>query len=387
MTDDSVYAMYDAIAAAASDDDRQLMEQCFGLKYNVHGLMSDPHIRTIYRPVSHTLRDWMHMTVSGGVANIQVAQVLNQLCKRGISLDMVGDFIETFTLPHRLGKTSKTWVSRKRLGDKKRESLHSFAGIMLSVLPILTCFMEDVIGDADPLSDHKVCLQLLNQILGILSFGPEDTMTHIVLLRTLLQTWSQLYVNIHTGDLVKPKFHHFAIHVVDNAVCLGRMLSCFVTERKHRATKRAALHVFRSIDNTVVKDLLNRQCEGIIKEGESLFARRYLHNPKVIVSGGTHVHYSKRAVLHCGSIRFNDIVWLASGELGKVICFWSTIDGNAVVAQLAMYSRVVENDDTKWDISDAILRLSDTDRILDAVIWGRLSETVVRVIKPPRAFV
>ena len=45
--------------------------------------------------------------------------------------------------------------------------------------------------------------------------------------------------------------HAFFEHAISDAIRVGKVLSCFVTERKHRATKRAALFVFRSIDNTV----------------------------------------------------------------------------------------------------------------------------------------
>eukprot|EP00959_Pyramimonas_sp_CCMP1952_P397427 8327534-Pyramimonas_sp.AAC.1 len=56
----------------------------------------------------------------------------------------------------------------------------------------------------------------------------------------------------------KPKFHQ-ALHLPENMRCVGKLLSCFVTERKHRIAKRCALYVFRHIDNTVIKYILSRQ--------------------------------------------------------------------------------------------------------------------------------
>ena len=124
------------------------MEKAYGLKLNPHGLLANH--RAIYKPMSHTIRDWMHMVVSSGVANVQLARVLCALMSVGITLDMVGDFVESVQLPHRHGKTSRSWVSKKRLG-KARDMLQSFSGVMLSLIPILTTYVSQLIGDGHPL--------------------------------------------------------------------------------------------------------------------------------------------------------------------------------------------------------------------------------------------
>ena len=50
---------------------------------------------------------------------------------------------------------------------------------------------------------------------------------------------------------VTPKFHMLC-HIVADVCGTGKLLSCFVTGRKHRITKRAALHMFRHIELTVL---------------------------------------------------------------------------------------------------------------------------------------
>ena len=106
--------MYDYIPNSLAD--KETLDHNFGVKHNTHGLMHDQHIRTFYRPVDHTIRDWQHVLVSGGVANTECALVIKTLVNAGLSLTMIGDWVESFVLPHRVGKSTSEWVSKKRLG-------------------------------------------------------------------------------------------------------------------------------------------------------------------------------------------------------------------------------------------------------------------------------
>ena len=308
-----------------------------GIKFNPNGLMSN--MRRIYKPKSHTVRDWMHMLVSGGVANTQLALVLNLIVGQNITLKVVGKFVESVKLPWRLGKTDANWVSKNRLG-KKKETLSSFAGIMLSLIPIIACFLQSLVSDAShPLYEHRLCLGLLCHIIGLLSLGPADAMNHIPLLKDLIREWSTMYERLYPGNNVKPKFHNFVIHVVDDMTRVGKLLSCFVTERKHRTTKRAALMVFRHIDNTVIKDLLNRQCRAIEDPGQTLFVKQYLMHPKPIMCDDIGLLSSLEVVVPIGSLRVGDVLWLRGGRIGKLGRFWAEQNNaHTICAQISVYS-------------------------------------------------
>jgi hypothetical protein len=168
--------------------------------------MSDAHMRTMFKPVDHFLRDWMHTLVSGGVANIEVAGVLHVLASHGISYGTVGTFIECYRLPHRLGTTSATWVSQKRLGPRS-QALKSFSGVMLTIIPIIAAFLVDTIAPTHELYEYAQCFWMLNCIVGILSFGPDGAMPYIDQLRTLIARHAALYARLYPNT-VKPKFHH-----------------------------------------------------------------------------------------------------------------------------------------------------------------------------------
>jgi len=376
-TDETLYAYYDEIAAAPQNE-RPMLEKSFGLKFNPLGLMST--MRHIYQPKSNTIRDWMHMLVSGGVANTQMALMLTRLMAINITLPTIGKFIESVHLPHRHGKTNANWVSRKRLG-KTKESLASFAGILLSLIPILACFMAELIGVDHPLYQDKLCFDLLNQIIGVLSTGPDKCMMHIPLLTALIKQWSEMYERLYPGKNVKPKFHNFVIHMISDMVRTGKLLSCFVTERKHRATKRAALFVFRHIDNTVVKDMLNRQCEAIRGGTETLFARQYIINPWSVNFAGVNFRASKQAVLPCGSLFAGDVLILVDGRVGLLERFWMQGGDDVIVAQIALYAPC-ETKDNQWDHSNTSTVAINVDSIVDAVMWFTTSDSTIQVIVP-----
>ena len=81
---------------------------------------------------------------------------------------------------------------------------------------------------------------------------------------------------------------------------MKKVIACFVTERKHRALKAAALYVLRHIEHTSLLSLVSQQCELII-EGHSLFQPEFLVNPSpvdisLLNSVSTHRHRGGKVV-------------------------------------------------------------------------------------------
>ena len=101
---------------------------------------------------------------------------------------------------------------------------------------------------------------VVGKVVGICFMGSDDAVEHSVLLQELIGRYIGLFVKLYPKSAV-PKLHQL-MHLIDNIAYLRKLLSCFVTERKHRATKRAALFVFRHIDNTVIKDCDENNCEN-----------------------------------------------------------------------------------------------------------------------------
>jgi hypothetical protein len=378
-TNANIYEAYDYIAANPLDSD---LQQCLGVKYDPNGLLHDAHIRTIYKPVDHTLRDWQHTIVGGGVANVETARMFAALKDHGISLSVVTDFVLQFKLAKVHGKVDPNWLSIKRLG-KKWKSLQSFSSTLLSLIPILAMFLTEVVdGPSHPLYEHMQCFWRLRMIVGILQLGPSNAMQHVERLRQLIREHAELFIKLYPGH-EKPKFHHL-FHVVDNMLFLGKLLSCFVTERKHRTTKRCALFVFRSIESVVVKDMLSRQCEQIRSETESIFSERYIVRSKLYNIAGSLIHRALGAVLPCGSVHASDFVWLNTNVVALVIAFWRADCADHISVQVETY-KCLNDRATRWRTESRTIFVG-SECIVSALIYAHTDASTLFVVPPASSY-
>jgi len=258
-TDDEVYAITDRLINAGIDNDtkRKELEQRLGFKTAPHGLLADHAVREIVRPIKHFLRDWMHMLVSHGVAGTEMALVIAALRQKGTTYEDLQRYAIGFRMPKALGKISKTWFSK---GMVNKDSLKTFAGEQLSMLPVLMAYMTDIASKFEDLADHTRCLQLLTDIVGICALGPHDAMQHLNLMQAKCEQHHALFVIVYKGKGVKPKLHHL-LHLVEDARDVGCMMSCFAMERKHRVVKKASLFAFRNFEHTITADLVNKQVQ------------------------------------------------------------------------------------------------------------------------------
>ena len=149
--------------------------------------------------------------------------------------------------------------------------------------------------------------------IGELATGPEEVPRYVDKLRRTIVEFYGLLSLLSTS--IKPKLHHMH-HIIEGVVRLGKLVSCFVTERKHRIVKDCALHVFRHIEHTVLADLVNRQCHQL-KEGVDLSKAQCLVHPRA-VEGAPNVCRSRAAVLRCGEIRSKVLVWFKNAECGRI---------------------------------------------------------------------
>ena len=207
-------------------------------------------------------------------------------------------------------------------------------------------------------------------------------MPHVGRLRTLVNEHAELFVMLYP-NYVRPKFHHL-FHIADNMVWLGALMSCFVCERKHRFTKRAALWVFRSIDNTVAKEMLSRQCSAICDAGSSLFQKQWLHAPKSVNFCGTTLHRSAKACLECGPVNAGDMLWTQSGTsvmVGRVIAFWECPQSKQLSVQMSRYRRI-DVHGTRWSSTGSFVTFVSSESIVDAMTYADMGGGLFLVIPP-----
>ena len=346
-----------------------------GIKYCPHGILFDFSMHgPIYNPVDHTIVDWMHTMCSDGVGNTCIWTVMQFFKAAGYSPSDVREFVTIVRMPSKYGKPDAAWLHDNRL---KGSSLSAFSSVVLNVVPILYLFFEKFCSDNARLQDVGRYLRLLYMILGTLASGPDEAPHHCGILRQNMSALHSLHGKL--SDDFKPKLHHMH-HIVDGMQWLGKLVSCFVCERKHRHVKDSALHVFRHLEHTVLHDVVNTQCQQLL-EGVELFKEQFLVTPRD-VRDVPNLRRSTRVVLKLGGLYVGDIVYMRRSRCGRVEMFYEFQDH--LLVQLSLYQSVQGAPDV-FDERLSEITFVDTHEIVDACTWFYDSPSIVRVAVPPLA--
>jgi hypothetical protein len=229
----------------------------------------------------------------------------------------------------------------------------------------------------DPrVKEHFLCLETLHHICGILSTGAETPMLHIKVLERLIPKLHAKFVELY--DHYKPKLHHMH-HILDSMWWLGKCLSCFVTERRHKEVKDSSVNVYRYMEHTVVIDVVNKHCEQIAS-GHDLFEPAFLVEPrecKLQLDYRT----SNKAVLECGGVCKKDIIWFHDMTCGEVIAFFIVSD--VLFVEVRLLPPVDANDLSLRDCSQEGTCFKECRHIVDASIWHTIQVNIIRVVVPP----
>ena len=354
------------------------LQKDLGFRYTPSGLLSQQSIRQIVHPSRHCIRDWMHTIVGDGIANSEIAMLIHAMSHIGISRAQVQTFSTRCVLPKAHGKVHKNWMGESRL---KKLTISSFSSIVLSLLPILLLFPVEF-DITRHMPNHASCFQKLCWIVDLLSTGPERAMAYTSTLRTLLQDHhEQFWLLYATG--IKPKIHH-AHHIVDGMEQLGKCLSCFVTERKHKVVKRSAMYVFRHFEHTVTSNVLTSQIETI-RSGNDLFREKFLVRPKDVSIIGHTLLNSKIAVTHLGELHADDIVFSSNGIAGRIISFWSQEHRvNDILLEIDAYETIDGNPALR-DERKSRRMFIDLSDIVAPCVWLYVSASVIRLSVPAAA--
>jgi hypothetical protein len=264
------------------------------------------------------LRDPTHVLISNGVGNANVCCLVKALKDYDITLPMMMNCISQLTLPCKFGKVDSNWMCRTQFGEKF-ESFASFVGIMPTLVPIIVAFLTEVVDPSHALDEHKQCFITLSRILGICFRGPDDSVRDDEVLRQLIHKYIDMFGRLYPKAST-PKLHQL-IHIPHNIEFLWKLLSCFVTERKHRTNKRAALFVVRHMDNAVITDMVNKQCDAVCGNVNSLFSNMFLVSPKEVTLAGMTFERAREAVLPCGMLRIDDLLYVATNIVDRAVCF------------------------------------------------------------------
>ena len=107
--DESILALSDQLSLMTPTE-RGKGQTDMGINYNQKGLIGNPELRGIIKPVTQYIRDPQHTYFSNGVANIQLGCVLNNIVgnadlkRRGIGLATITEYVAHYNLPKTRGQ-------------------------------------------------------------------------------------------------------------------------------------------------------------------------------------------------------------------------------------------------------------------------------------------
>ena len=347
-----------------------------GFNLVLEGILLDIDLRGIYKPVDHTIRDWQHTVCQDGVANTHVAALLHRLNERcGFNVDRVQSFSQLVKYPSGIGKLDKAAFAPSRL---KAQTVTSFSSIMLTMVTVLHFFVD--VFAARLIPDEFEAFTKLHQIIGILRMGPEDAMKYVDELRTLISQHLELFNRLYQDYSIKPKMHHI-FHVPDGMEWVGRLLSCFVTERKHKMIKRSALYVFRHIEHTVLTDVVNTTFQQVLS-GHDLYKDAFLVMPHDCELAGIAFRRSRAACIRIGHVACGDLVVNVRGRVGCVVSCWQRVSDELIVLEADVYP-VLNNDIRFVSKSQSFRGFFVAKDLVDTVLWIEESPGIIRISVPP----
>jgi len=351
------------------------LETEIGWNHNEHALLADVELRGIYKPSDHHLRDWMHTCVGDGIANTHIAaamHTINQYC--GIDPTKVQEFAALCHYPSKWGKLERAAFSPTRL---KNTTIASFSNTMLTMVIVFHMFLDKFVAAALP--DVVHAFTKLHHLVGLLRTGADEAMRHIAAIEMLLVQHLECFIELY-GDGLKPKFHH-SLHITDGMRWLGKLIACFVTERKHREIKASSIQVFRHFEHTVLTDVVNKTFQQAIR-GFDLYRKRFLVTPHSCSIGGVLYDRARKACLEIGQVKSDDVVVLRDGAVGKVKFFWQRPGYESIVAELDVYEMI--GGDVRFRSCERFSSsFVDVREFVDTCIWIYDSPAIMRVSLPP----
>ena len=163
---------------------------------------------------------------------------------------------------------------------------------------------------------------------------------------------------------------------------LGKLLSCFVTERKHKEVKSAAVHIFRHIEHTVLTDLVNKTFEQLSR-GDDIYMQSFLVRPRCVRVADSNLRRSNVAVLRLGRVSAGDVTMNSNGDVGMVTAMWQGIPASSTIyAEVEEYPTI--NDDLRFrSVTRSTQQFWDASTLIDTIIWVEESPGIIRIAIPP----
>ena len=222
---------------------------------------------------------------------------------------------------------------------------------------------------------HIRCFNYLVQITMIVMAAGDATAPVIAAPKHAIREHAALYSELYPQPrYYKVKWHHL-LHLPDDLQRVGKMVSCFPMERKHKDIKVHMQQTFKSPERTAVYSYLN-SCIVSILSGQTKFTDEYLLNPTD--------DRSSKAILRVGKVCKGDMLLFTSDDrlrgLGEVLGFLQADDLMCIhLLQLKPQRR---NCDKCWKTVHVEETVVTSTRVTHVVPYKIVSEDTIRIIVP-----
>ena len=128
--------------------------------------------------------------------------------------------------------------------------------------------------------------------------------------------------------------------------------------------KQAALYIFRAIEDTVLHEVVNTQCEQLLS-GHDVFDKRFLVEPRAC-KGQPDILRSTKAVLECGGVAAKDLLYFTDNSCGFALAFFLISDIVFVEVELLAS---VDGDLSLRSLDSVTVVFSEARFIEESCIW------------------
>ena len=199
--------------------------------------------------------DWQHTVCSsGGVAQYELNGYLRGVKRLNPQLlETMDQFAKQVVLPTCHRNKLQKLSFQARMHDKDGEHIKGFASEVLTLMVIVCLWAELIMVPALAMPEETKCLLLMGRILYMLQSG-RAVLSRLPLLQQLILEHHALFVRLYP-DGAKPKVH-FLLHIPLLFDRFKANLSCFVTERKHKQSKRYGAFCVNMMCDTMLRKSL-----------------------------------------------------------------------------------------------------------------------------------
>eukprot|EP00438_Fugacium_kawagutii_P024642 Skav216075 [mRNA] locus=scaffold1111:21114:23159:+ [translate_table: standard] len=210
------------------------LEQAMGLTYDEGAVLWDPFFSEVCSgPIGTCHFDWMHVYFVGGLFQSEVGFLLGAI-KSQITDKMIHAFLKTVQFPYMVRSRSMTG---KNAFQKFEGELKCSASEGLSLYPLIRAYLHCTL--TDPAIPAFTSYLALCRVLDLLNESRTGSDVCPNALLDAVQLHLRHRLTSHGPQAFPPKAH-YTLHLAQQLAEGGRLISCWVHERKHRELKKFA---------------------------------------------------------------------------------------------------------------------------------------------------